>query len=161
MPPRARHPTPHELVGRSGNSAHVIRIDRRTRRVTIGCCLFTSGVVAVSLALSLTGIIHNPNLSPGMATLSGICIIGGVVLAVGVSRSHVVLSGDVIEVVRLVTRRRLRRSEIVARRFHAGGWRTPPYHVLITRSGPVKLPPALERDRELQAMLREIPLSPS
>jgi hypothetical protein len=138
----------------------VIRIDRRTRNTIRAYASVVTGVMLLLAALSLTGVVHNPNPPSSIAGIAVVTIAGFGVLLFILARSCVVLHEDGIDVTRrLWPLRRVARADIVARRMHSGGWRSAPYHILILRDGSeVSLPPYLEHSTALQDWLRTIPL---
>lgn len=140
----------------------VLRIDRRTRTVLTGILRFVAGVGFAGGILSLTGVIHNPNPPRETAAMALILIAAPAMFIAGVHRSRVVVNPDAIEVTRyLGPTRRVLLADIVAREWHPSGYRSAPFHILITRDGRrVSLPPYLEHPAVLQAVLRDIPLQP-
>jgi hypothetical protein len=149
------------LMAHTGDS--VVRIDRRTR---ISIAIYMSVVAGLFIfvaALSLLGVVHNrtpPSTTVGIAIAA---LTGYGALMVWIFRSRVALRADSIEVTRVLwPSRRVARTDIVARRMHPSGWRSAPYHILITRDGrEVSLPPYLEHNAALRSWLANIPLASS
>ena len=139
----------------------VIRMDRRTRTTITVYMSVITGLMIFLAALSLTGVVHNPNPPSTIAGFAIVTIAGYSVLMFILARSRVALYPDGIEVTRLLwPSRRVARADITARRVNPSGWRRPPYHILITQDGrEVKLPPYLEHSAALQSWLADIPLA--
>jgi hypothetical protein len=149
--------TPDVSNGSGGVAVHV---ERQTRRAITTYILSILGVIVAVAFVSQTGLVRErrPPAFAAMFALASAAI--GAFEVVRLRRSHVVLYPDGIEVVRYPWRpRRIARIDIAGRRFHLGGWRKAPYHVLVTRTGEsVPLPPYLENNAALRAWLKDVPL---
>ncbi len=138
----------------------IVRTDLRTRKTVTTIVSIFLIVVALAVVLSILGVIRNPNPPSTLVAIAAALVTGGTLLIASIERGRVILGPDAVEVRGAVwPARRIGRSDIVGRRFHGAGWRSPMYHILVTRQGrEVRLPPYLEHNRALQQWLATIPL---